>query len=151
VLEWNRHWQPYWVFTQPSLYELKIERNWLWYFREIDPDVEKRLSELDRWLEAREGWQRYGWLKGRRQRYRWKDRDTEKQRNLEYEHRREILRAHNDFPEVDPAASARRGRLSFRQSILQFRGSETGVTSFDTRQVAGSIPARPIFRAVAQR
>ena len=40
ILEWNRHWQPYWVFRQPSLYELKIERNWLWYFREVDPVVE---------------------------------------------------------------------------------------------------------------
>jgi hypothetical protein len=79
VLEWNRHWQPYWIFTQPSLYELKVERNWLWYFREVDPVIETRLSELDRWLDAHEGWQRYGWLKGRRQRYRWKEEDSAKQ------------------------------------------------------------------------
>jgi hypothetical protein len=98
ILERNRHWQPYWVFTQPSLYELKIERNWLWYFREVDPTIETRLSELDRWLQAREGWQRYGWLKGRRQRYRWKDEDSAKQRNLEHEHQREIARALQNVP-----------------------------------------------------
>lgn len=46
-------------------------------------------------------------------------------------------------------------RLSPQNSLariasIQFRGSETGVTSYPKRQVAGSNPARPIFRAVAQ-
>jgi len=120
VLEWNRHWQPYWVFTQPSLYDLKVERNWLWYFREVDPAIETRLSELNSWLEAHEGWHRYGWLKGRRQRYRWKEEDTGKQRSLEREHQRDIARACDYFPEVDPVASKRRIRLSFRRVIFIF-------------------------------
>ena len=113
ILQWNRHWQPYWVFTQPSLYELKIERNWLWYFREVDPAIETRLSELSRWLESRAGWRRYDWLKGRSQGRRWEHGDTAKQRSLKHEHRREIERAYNTFPEVEPVAPMRRARLSF--------------------------------------
>ena len=54
LLEWKL-WHPCWVFAEPSFYELRIEPNWLWYFREIDPSVETRLSELDRWLEFHDG------------------------------------------------------------------------------------------------
>jgi hypothetical protein len=122
ILEWNCHWQPYWVFTQPSLYELKIERNWLWYFREVDPLIETRLSELDRWLEAREGWRRYGWLKGRPQSYRWKEEDSAKHRSLAHEHKREIARAYQTFPEVDPAASVRRIPISLWRTKVLFPG-----------------------------
>jgi len=112
ILERNRHWQPYWLFIDPSLYELRVERNWLWYFREVNPAIESRLSELGRWLDAHDGWHRYGWLKGRPQRYRWKDEDTEKQRRLKREHQREIARAYQSFPEVDLTASDRCGQIS---------------------------------------
>lgn len=104
ILEWNRHWQPYWVCKQPSVYELKIERNWLWYFREVDPAIETRMSELDRWLKSRNGWERYGWLKGRSQGRRWQNVRSSKQRSLEREHHREIQRAYDTFPEVDSIA-----------------------------------------------
>jgi hypothetical protein len=101
----NRHWQPYWVFRQSSIYELKIARNWVWEGVEIDPLIEARLSELNRWLDARRGWERYGWLKGKQQSYRWEHGDGIQQRSLTREHRREIARAYDNFPEVDPAAS----------------------------------------------
>jgi hypothetical protein len=112
VIEPNRHWQLRWVFTRPELFELKVERNWLWYFREVDPAIETRLSELDRWLESHEGWSRYGWLTGRRQRYRWREEPTVKQKNLRHEHAREIAHAIQVFPEVDPAPLAKRIRIS---------------------------------------
>lgn len=117
VLERNRHWQPYRIFTQPTLYELKVERNWLWYFREINPAIERRLSELDRWLEARQGWHRYGWLKGHRQNCWWNYGDTPKQRKIKREHQREINRAYMIFPEVDPGVSKWLVRFSFRERL----------------------------------
>lgn len=65
-LEPNRHWQPYRVFAQPSLFELKVGRHWIVRVREIDPEIESRLGELDRWLELRGAWNRYHHLRGRR-------------------------------------------------------------------------------------
>lgn len=128
VLEWNRHWQPRWVFTQPSLFELKVERNWLWYFREVDPAVESRLSEIARWLETHNGWARYRWLHGRTQHYRWGDPPSARQKFLKRAHRREIDRALAIFPEVDPASLAQRIRISrwsfFFPGVAQCRGNE---------------------------
>jgi hypothetical protein len=119
VQDWNQQWCPHWVFEQPSLYELRVERNWLWYFREVDPAVETRLSELDRWLECRQGWRRYCWLKGRRQHGWWTDRNN-RRRELRREHQREITRAIMIFPEVEPAAPTRRNRFSFRRVPFNF-------------------------------
>ena len=114
LLEWNRHWQPYWVFVNPSLYQLKISRNWIYQVHEIDPEIKSRLGELDRWFELHQGWRHYGRLKGRRQNCRWYDGEHKKQRFLKNEHRREIARAYEAFPEVDPAASVRRSPTSLR-------------------------------------
>ena len=150
ILEWNRHWQPYWTFIEPSLYQLRVKRNWLWYFREIDPAIESRLSELDRWLEAHQGWHRYGWLKGQPQRDRWKDEDTGKQRHLAREHQREIVRAFENFPEVDPAASARRSRISFRRIISFPRRSPMERQRAQTSSSAGANPAAGTILAPAQ-
>jgi len=119
-LEWNGHWQPYWVFRQPSLFELRIERNWLRYFDEVDPAIETRLSELERWLTARCGRQRYDWLKGRSRH--WIVEETTKQRGLKRLHDQEITRAYRNFPEVEPAASVRRCRFSFRRPTSRFPG-----------------------------
>ena len=112
LLEWNRHWQPYWVFTQPSLFELKIERNWLWHLRVIHPAIEKRLSELGRWLESRDGWCRHGWLKGQAQSYHWKETLEGRERFLCREHQREIRAIMKHIPEVDPASAMRRSPIS---------------------------------------
>jgi hypothetical protein len=114
LLEWNRHWQPYWVFDQPSFYRLKVGRNWIEHIRQIDPAIEKRLSELERWLENHRGWQRHGWLKGHGQSYRWSNGEKEKLRQLTKEHRSEIARARLNFPELDPAASVRCARTRLR-------------------------------------
>ncbi|MFM2241279.1 MAG: hypothetical protein RLZ97_134 [Verrucomicrobiota bacterium] len=129
LLEWNRHWQPYWVFAQPSLYRLKIGRNWVESIRQIDPTIEIRLSELERWLENHRGWQRYRRLKGQRRWDRWCNGETHKQRQLTKEHRREIASALLKFPEFDPAASVRCVRSRLRSihlfpGVAQCRGSE---------------------------
>lgn len=130
LLERNQHWQPYWVFVKPTMYRLKIDRNLIYQVREIDPDIESRLGELDRWLELRQGWQRYGWLKGQSQSYRWCGGERKKQQLLDREHRREIARAILHFPEIDPAASVRRSPISFRRvsphhpGVAQCRGKE---------------------------
>lgn len=120
VLEWNHHWQPYWVFTQPSLYRLKVDRNWIDQIREIDPVIESRLGELSRWFDLHQGWRRYGWLKGRRQNCRWHDGESKKQRLLTKAHQHEIARGYEIFPEVDPAASVRRIPTSPRRLSPQF-------------------------------
>ena len=122
----ERNSQPYWVFKQPSIYELKVERNWLWYFQEVDPAIETRLSELDRWLDARRGRQRYGWLKGKSQHFHLAHQASPREQSLELEHQREIRRALDHFPEVDPVASMWRARLSFRRNrtiLLSILGS----------------------------
>lgn len=125
VREWNRY-RGRWVFTQPSLYELKVERNWQWYYREVDPDVETRLSEISRWLELHQGWRRYGWLKGQRQSY-WKHNSECKKRSvLQRISQHEIEQAYIKFPEVDPAASMRCRRISFRQIVINFRVTPDG-------------------------
>lgn len=116
LLERNQHWQPYWVFVQPSLYRLKVGRNWIDQIREIDPEIESRLGELNRWFDLHQGWRRYGWLKGRRQSRRWYDGESKKQRFIKKEHRREIARAYQIFPEVDPAASTRRVQTTPRRN-----------------------------------
>lgn len=150
VLEMNRHWQLRWVFTRPELFELKVERNWLWYFREVDPAIETRLSELDRWLESHDGWPRYGWLTGRRQRYRWREEPSAKQKNLRYEHQCEIDRASQSFPEFDPDPFAERARISrwpfIFPGVAQRRGNE-----FRPRPVRVQVlPSGPFFAPVAQ-
>ncbi len=141
-LEWNHHWQPYWVFVQASLYQLKVGRNWIDQIQEIDPEIESRLGELDRWFELHQSWRRHGWLKGRRQSCRYYDGETKKQRLLKKEHRREIARACLIFPEVDPAASTRRIRTSPRPTSPHFsRRSPMQRQRAQTSSSAGSSPA----------
>lgn len=115
-LESNLHWQPYRVFAQPSLYVLRIRRHWIDQVRDIDPDIESRLDELQRWLETKGGWRRYHQLKGRRHHY-WYPGDSPNQRELAKIHRQEIAAA-LIFPEADPAASARCARTSFRRFLF---------------------------------
>lgn len=142
LLEWNHHWQPYWVFLQPSLYRLKVERNWIHQIQEIDPEIESRLGELDRWFELHQGWRRHGWLKGRRQNCRWYDGEHKKQRLLKREHRHEIACSYQIFPEVDPAASTRRIRTSPRPNSPHFpRCSPMQRQRAQTSSSAGASPA----------
>jgi hypothetical protein len=130
LLERNQHWQLYLVFAQSNLYRLKIGRNWIHEVREIDPEIESRLGELDRWFEIHQAWRHHGRLKGQRQSYRWCNGEKNGQRFLTKEHRREMHRAVLDFPEVDPTASIRRRRTSPRAAfpnhpgVAQCRGNE---------------------------
>lgn len=119
LLEWNRHWQPYWVFSQPSLYRLKTRPNWIHEVRQLDSATEVRVSELERWIESRQGWNRYHSLKGHP--VNWRDCRI-KQRLLDKEHRREIANAYQIFPEVDPVASVWRSRTSLRPIFQTFPG-----------------------------
>lgn len=116
LLAANQHWQPYWVFVRPSLYRLKIERNWITEIRGIDPEIESRLAELDRWLEFHTGWQRYHRLKGRYNFYGYGG--GKRRRLIDKEHRNEIANASQIFPEVGPAASVRRTPISLRSTPL---------------------------------
>ncbi len=116
-LESNNHHQPYRVFAQPSLFELKIGRHWISHIREIDPDIESRIAEQERWLELQGGWHHYHHLRGRRNSWR-ELRGSEKQRSLDKAHRSEIANAKLIFPEIGPAASARCAPASFRKFPL---------------------------------
>ncbi|RYD21817.1 MAG: hypothetical protein EOP88_10035 [Verrucomicrobiaceae bacterium] len=118
LLTWGNHWQPHWVFTQPSFYRLKTSRNMIFEIRVIDPDVERRIGELERWLELNQAWARYGSLKGRRQSWRWCDGEARLQKLTNKRHRQEISRARENFPEVDPAASVWRIPTSLRPFLF---------------------------------
>jgi len=114
VLEWKRY-RDRWVFAQPDLFELKVELNWQWYYREVYPAVETRLSELNRWIELHLGWQRYGRMRGQRQSY-WNYHSKKKKRAaLQRIAHSEIEQAYIHFPEVDLTASTRCGQISFRR------------------------------------
>ncbi len=117
LLTLGNHWQPYWVFTHPSFYQLKISRNMIHEVRVIDPGIERRIGELERWFEINQAWARLGWLKGQRQSYRWCDGEATRQKLTNKRHRQEIARAHEIFPEVDPAASVRRIPTSLRPTF----------------------------------
>lgn len=122
LLTWGNHWQPYWVFTQPSFYRLKISRNMIYQVRDIDPDIERRIGELERWFENHQTWRRYGWLKGQRQAWHWRGSDDPKQKLTNKRHRQEIARAYETFPEVDLAASVWRIPTSLRPILPQHPG-----------------------------
>ncbi len=107
-----------WVFVETSLFELKIEPNWLWYFRELDIEVEARLGELESWLHFHDAWRHYNRLKGRPARYCWCDKMDEREKSLQHEQQREIIHALANFPEVDPIASAWCNRISFRHKYF---------------------------------
>ncbi len=117
-LERNNHWQPYWIFDQALIYQLKISRNMIHEVREIDPAVERRIGELDRWFELHQAWRRYSQLRGQRQSWHWRGADSPKQKLTNKRHRREIANAYEIFPEVDPAASVRRVPTSLRPTFF---------------------------------
>lgn len=117
-LQRNNHWQPYWIFVHTSLYHLKVSRNMIHQVRDIDPDVERRIGELDRWFETHDAWPRYRWLRGSRMGCHWRGTESPKQKLTNKRHRQEIARAYEIFPEVDPAASVWRIPTSLRPIFL---------------------------------
>jgi hypothetical protein len=150
-LERNNHWQPYWIFILPSLYRLKISRNMIHQVRDIDPDIERRIGELERWFEISQAWARLSWLKGRRQSWHWRGSDDPKQKLTNKRHRQEIARACEIFPEVDPAASVWRIPTSLRPTFLsspgvaQCRGNELRPRPVQVRVLPpGPFPSAPV-------
>ena len=91
-------------FSYPSLFELRTEPRWILQVQGVDPEIESRLSELENWLKHCEGWERWGWLKGRRQQWRWGEQDTDRHRYLSRLHAKTIRNAMHG--EVEPAAPA---------------------------------------------
>jgi hypothetical protein len=158
LLGWNRHRQPYWVFTQPSLYRLKTGPHWIHEVKQLDSATEVRVSELERWLESRQGRKRYDWLKGRPAN--WRDCRI-KQRLLDKEQRREIATAYHTFPEVGPAAPVWRIPTSLRPilptfpGVAQCRGNELRPRAVQVRVLPpGLFPTRsrsPTGRGTASR
>ena len=139
VLEWKRYYRC-WVFMQPALFELKVQPNWLWYLREVDPAIETRLSELEQWLVAREGWQSY-WRRSALRK---------KEQSLQRISQHEIKQAYINYPEVDPTASTRCRRFSFRQIIFIFRVTPDGSqarSDHTTRIRNSSLGKSPIILA----
>lgn len=80
--KWHRlkskeSWRPYfhlklyprnyyeYIFTQPGLFKLKVERYWLTHVWILDSSAISRQAELERWMEFHSGWSRYNRLKGR--------------------------------------------------------------------------------------
>lgn len=109
-LDRRGNWVPFFEFKQPSLFKLKTERNWLWHFREVDPDAETRMSELKGWLRNSGRRERYDWLKGVPV-----CRDylgIDKRKILDHEQRKMITEALDQFPEVEQKVSTGRFLIS---------------------------------------
>jgi hypothetical protein len=152
-LDWLRyfHVYRYWQwgrrtfrleFAQPYLFELRVEPRWIWEFREVDPDLETRIAELDRWMERTRAWSHWWSLKGRAGRWFYPD---ERRRALAREHRRDIRNAMKG--EVDLWSSMRRLQLSLLvERCVMLRQNERGVRKeqMSTRTVAGALSNRPI-------
>lgn len=115
-----RVWNDGLVFADASAFEWKVEPNWITEVTLLDPSVEKRIAEINDWLRRHDGLHRIDWLHGlSRSHWRWRDprRDV-----LDRIARRELRLTMANASEVDPAASTRRTRLSFRRySQLCFR------------------------------
>lgn len=57
-----------WKFgvSDPTLFELVVEPNWITHHRVVMPEVESRLTEIEAYMHATCGWERYYHLKGYR-------------------------------------------------------------------------------------
>jgi hypothetical protein len=110
-----RVWNDALVFADASAFELKVEPNWITEVTILDPAVEKRIAEINAWLRRHDGLHRIDWLHGfSRSHWRWCD--PRRQDVLDRIAQRELRLAMANPSEVEPAASARRTRLSFRRS-----------------------------------
>ena len=109
----NRSWLDVLVFRSPFLFELKTEPNWVTEIQVINPEVQRRLKEIDSWLTNHDGHHRIQWLHGRS--YWWKK--TKLARMFDRIAEREIREALQNPPEVDLATPARRSRISPRRFI----------------------------------
>lgn len=88
------------AFRFPALFELRVERHWLTHFTVIEPEVEERVAEIERWMEHHHGYKRFQRLQGRSQ-HKW--RGTDKPRRCKAEQARREIRAHLGFLKNEPA------------------------------------------------
>ena len=109
-----RVWHDALVFADASVFELKIEPNWITHVTILDPAVEQRIAEIEAWLRRHDALPRLDWLYGH-SRSHWRWRDPRREDLLDRIARRELRLALEDRPEVDPAAFTRRTRFSFRR------------------------------------
>ena len=171
VGEWNwrrlpEEWKPYFrqekrchfrvwhdalIFASPYVFELKLEPNWITETYVCDPAVEQRIAEIEGWLRHRNAMHRLDWLCDNSNRWRW--RDPQRQDLLDRIARRELRDAMRNPSEVDPAASTRRIRISFRRIIFIFPGvAQQKRHSAQNGASAGANPAAGTTLApVAQR
>jgi hypothetical protein len=80
-----------WIFSDPQLFELKVEPFWLTHLKLIEPLVIEREAELTAWMMHRNGFARYENLKGKLVQWRpvdsWRHRhELEKQEQTELRH-----------------------------------------------------------------
>jgi hypothetical protein len=101
--------QWHYVFTDPHLFELKVERHWLTHVKIIDPLLIEHQAELEAWMEGRRGWNRYGRLKGRSNW--WKK--SPLQRKLEARAQKELRRFITNPEEAEMKSSIRCLHFSF--------------------------------------
>lgn len=138
VGEWDRRrlpeeWKPYFrhekrcyfrvwhdalIFASPYAFELKIEPNWVTETYISDPAVEQRIADIEGWLWHRDAMHRLDRLCGHSNRWR----ESRRQELLDKIAHREVREAMRNPSEVDPAASTRRIRLSFRRVTFIFPG-----------------------------
>jgi len=57
--------QWFYVFSDPHLFELRVEPHWLTHVSIIDGALVTRAAELQSWLEHHLGWEKHRRLKGR--------------------------------------------------------------------------------------
>ena len=138
VGEWERRdlpeeWEPYFrleqryyywewrdvlIFTNPYVFELKVEPNWVTEVHTSDPEVERRIAEIESWLRNRNAKYRLEWLRGYSNRWY----DTSLQRLRDRIARRELREAMLNWPAVDPDVSVWRIRVSFRRTTFVCEG-----------------------------
>lgn len=116
--EWGR---PRYIgeFRQPSLFELRVEPRLVWHVKEVDPEIETRIEELDKWMEWSGGWKRYSHQKGKPSAH-FKGTTDQRALSLNKAHTELIRSALLDPTEVDPATSTRRLPASLCRRSFSF-------------------------------
>jgi len=59
-----RAWRDVLVFTNPHVFELKVEPCWVTVIHDKDPVVERHIAQIKRWLTRHDAGHRMEWLKG---------------------------------------------------------------------------------------
>ena len=147
-----RVWRDAFVFADASVFELKVEPHWVTETWQHDPLIQRRIEEIDAWLWARNAMPRLDWLCDNSRRA-WSD--SPRRALLDRIAHREMRAAKLAFPEVDLAASRRRGPISLWPSPFypgvspnrQRRSAQNGDRA-GSNPVAETIFSRPRMQSV---